>query len=197
MSPSGPFGEELRIGVAVSVPEPYAGQLQAARARVGDPAADLIRPHITLLGPTVLPADALPEVDAHLRDVAARNVPFTVHLRGTATFRPVSPVVFVQVVEGLAPCELLEVQIRSGVLAQDLRFHYHPHVTIAHEVPDEALDRAFADLEEFEARFDVPDIHLYEHGDDGQWRPMGSYPLTGDDAVADGGVRDAGPAAAS
>lgn len=197
MSPSGPFGEELRIGVAVSVPEPYAGQLQAARARVGDPAAELIRPHITLLGPTVLPADALPDVETHLGAVAGQNAPFTVHLRGTATFRPVSPVVFVQVVEGLASCELLERQIRSGVLDQDLRFHYHPHVTIAHEVPDEALDRAFVDLEDFEARFDVPAIHLYEHGDDGQWRPMGSYPLTGDEGAAGTGVRDAGQDAAS
>jgi len=179
MSPTGPFGEEMRIGVAVAVPEPYAGALQAARARVGDPAADLIRPHITLLGPTVLPAGGLAEVDAHLRAVAARHRPFTVHLRGTATFRPVSPVVFVQVVEGIASCELLELDIRSGVLDSELRFHYHPHVTIAHDVPDDALDRAFADLASFEARFAVPEIHLYEHGDDGMWRPIGRYALTG------------------
>jgi 2'-5' RNA ligase len=196
MNPTGPFGEELRIGVAVAVPEPYAGALQTARARVGDPAAELIRPHITLLGPTVLPAAALPDVDRHLRSVAARHRPFTVHLRGTATFRPVSPVVFVEVVEGIASCELLEVDIRSGVLEQELRFHYHPHVTIAHEVPDEALDRAFADLAGFEARFDVPEIHVYEHGDDGMWRPMGRYALTGGD-VAAGQPRDAGGGASS
>jgi 2'-5' RNA ligase len=182
MNPTGPFGEELRIGVAVAVPEPYAGALQTARARVGDPAAELIRPHITLLGPTVLPAAALPDVDRHLRSVAARHRPFTVHLRGTATFRPVSPVVFVEVVEGIASCELLEVDIRSGVLEQELRFHYHPHVTIAHEVPDEA--------------FDVPEIHVYEHGDDGMWRPMGRYALTGGD-VAAGQPRDAGGGASS
>lgn len=177
MNPTGPFGEELRIGVAVSVPEPYAGALQAARARVGDPAADLIRPHITLLGPTVVPAAALPDVDRHLRAVAAAHAPFTVHLRGTATFRPVSPVVFVQVVEGIASCEGLEVAVRSGVLAQELRFHYHPHVTIAHDVEDAALDRAFEDLAGFEARFDVPEIHVYEHGDDGMWRTIGAYRL--------------------
>lgn len=197
MNPTGPFGEEVRIGVAVAVPEPFAGQLQAARARVGDPAAELIRPHITLLGPTVLPSDALHDVSNHLRAVAAGTAPFTVHLRGTATFRPVSPVVFVEVVEGIASCELLEVQIRSGVLEQDLRFHYHPHVTVAHEVSDEALDRAFTDLAGFEARFDVAEIHLYEHGDDGQWRAMGSFPLTGGDVAVGGRVRDAGQGSAS
>lgn len=191
MNPTGPFGEELRIGVAVTVPEPYASVLRAARARVGDPAADLIQPHITLLGPTVLPADALPEVDKHLTAVTDRHRPFTVHLRGTATFRPVSPVVFVQVVEGIACCERLEVEVRSGVLDQELRFHYHPHVTVAHEVDDAALDRAFADLAGFEARFEVEEIHVFEHGDDGKWRTIGSYPLTGDD------VRDAGRGAPS
>ncbi|WP_431835908.1 2'-5' RNA ligase family protein [Cellulomonas sp. Y8] len=179
MNPTGPFADELRIGVAVSVPEPYAAELQAARARVGDPAADLIRPHITLLGPTVLPTAALPEAEEHLRAVAAAHAPFTVHLRGTATFRPVSPVVFVEVVEGIASCELLEVAIRSGVLDQELRFHYHPHVTIAHEVPDDALDRAFEDMAGFEARFDVAEIHVYEHGDDGMWRTIGAFPLEG------------------
>jgi hypothetical protein len=63
-------------------------------------------------------------------------------------------------------------------------------------VPDEALDRAFADLAGFEARFDVPEIHVYEHGDDGMWRPMGRYALTGGD-VAAGQPRDAGGGASS
>jgi 2'-5' RNA ligase len=179
MTVPGQDGGALRVGVAVTVPEPYAADLRAARARVGDPAAHLIQPHITLLGPTVVPVPALAEVDAHLRGVAARHAPFAVHLRGTASFRPVSPVVFVEVVEGIASCELLEVDIRGGVLDTELRFHYHPHVTIAHDVPDEALDRAFEEMAGFEARFHVTDIHAYEHGDDGVWRAIGAYPLGG------------------
>lgn len=169
----------IRIGVAVTVPEPYRSALQAARSRVGDPAAGLIQPHITLLGPTEVPVAALDEVRRHLGEVAAGHAPFRVHLRGTATFRPVSPVVFVEVVEGIATCELLEREVRTGVLDQDLRFHYHPHVTIAHEVDDAALDQAFSDLAGFEARFDVTQIELYEHGDDGVWRTIGSFALDG------------------
>jgi 2'-5' RNA ligase len=179
---------ELRIGVAVAVPEPFRSALTDVRARVGDPAAALIEPHITLLGPTEVPAAALDEVGAHLRAVAGRHGPFTVHLRGTASFRPVSPVVFVQVVEGIASCERLEREVRTGVLDTDLRFHYHPHVTVAHEVDDAALDRAFDELAGFEARFEVTQIHLHEHGDDGVWRAMGDYPLTG---APDAGAADA------
>ena len=179
-------GDQRRIGVAITVPEPYGSVLQAARARFGDPWADFIPPHITLLGPTILDVDQIEPVDEHLAAVAAGHVPFVVHLRGTATFRPVSPVVFVQVVEGAAGCAALERGVRSHVLDQDLRFDYHPHVTIAHEVPDEQLDAASADMAGFDARFLVDSFHSYTHGDDGVWRPVRDFSLTG--AAADAEV---------
>ena len=91
-------GDQVRIGVALLVPEPWGSLLQAARASFGDPLAALIPPHVTVVGPTVLDPEDLPAVDAHLADVCGRHAPFTVHLRGTGTFRPVSDVVFVQVV---------------------------------------------------------------------------------------------------
>jgi 2'-5' RNA ligase len=176
LPPRGP--DQARIGVAIAIPAPYAGQLQEARSRVGDPLADAIPPHITVIGPTVVDQSVLPAVAEHLEKVAAETAPFRVHLRGTATFRPVSPVVFVALVEGIAECELVEQLARSGVLAQELRFSYHPHVTVAHEVSEDALDEAFAAMSDFEAVFDVTELWQYEHGDDGVWRPQRSFPLT-------------------
>jgi 2'-5' RNA ligase len=170
-------GNQVRIGVAIRVPDPFGPALQAARASFGDPLARSIPPHVTLLGPTVLEPAALGRVSVHLDRVAAAASPFVLHLRGTGTFRPVSPVVFVQVAEGIAQCERLERAVRSGPLHQELRFNYHPHVTVAHEVDDEALDRAFAELADFDARFDVTSFHVFEHGDDGVWRPAQEYPL--------------------
>lgn len=170
---------QTRIGVAIQVPEPYAARLQDARRGFGDPLADSIPPHITLLGPTVLDTNRLDAVAGHLIAVTARTLPFRVVLRGSATFRPVSPVVFVQVVQGIAECERLESAVRSGPLEQDLRFNYHPHVTVAHEVADDALDRAFDEMARFEASFPVSSIHLFEHGDDSVWRPAHEFPLLG------------------
>jgi 2'-5' RNA ligase len=172
--------DQVRIGIAIEVPEPFATQLQDARARFGDPLARSIPPHVTLLGPTVLDPAELDSARAHLTAVAATAAPFQVHLRGSATFRPISPVVFIQVVEGIAECEHLESTIRTGPLAQDLRFNYHPHVTVAHEVPDAALDAAFDEMATYEARFEVAGFSLYEHGDDGVWRPEQVFPLTAD-----------------
>ena len=74
--------------------------------------------------------------------MAEEEQPFDIELRGTGTFRPVSPVVFVQLARGIGGCERLEQRVRPGPLTRDLPFPYHPHVTVAHDVADEALDRA-------------------------------------------------------
>ncbi|GMA22373.1 hypothetical protein GCM10025864_01320 [Luteimicrobium album] len=58
-----------------------------------------------------------------------------------------------------------------------LRFNYHPHVTVAHEVADDLLDAAFDGMADYEAAFDVDEVHLFEHGDDGVWRPVQGFPL--------------------
>jgi len=168
-------GGQRRIGVAVEVPEPYGPMLQEARAVVGDPLALSIPPHITMLGPTTLEADEVDEAEEHLRQIAAAHHPFVIRLRGTGTFRPVSDVVFVQVAEGIAECEALEARIRTGPLARDRRFYYHPHVTVAQDVPAVALDQAFAELAAFEAVFSVTSMHMYEHGIDEVWRPIRTF----------------------
>lgn len=170
-------GDQRRVGVAIEVPPPFGAELQHARKRFGDPLAELIPPHITLLGPTILEPQDVETVDAHLARIAASASPFVVHLRSSATFRPVSPVVFVQVAQGIAECEELERQVRSGPLEQPLRFNYHPHVTVAHEVPDAALDVAFEEMADYEASFEVDAISLYEHGDDNVWRSVRTFPL--------------------
>ncbi len=163
------------IGVAIAIPEPWGGELQRRRAQFGDPLAYAIPTHVTLLPPTPVDGATLPDIEEHLRCVAEREQPFEMLLRGTGTFRPVSPVVFVQIAHGIGDCERVEAQIRSGPLSRDIRFYYHPHVTVAHDVPDHALDRAFDDLADYEARFEVWGFSLYEHGSDGMWRPQRDY----------------------
>jgi len=177
-------GAQIRIGVAITVPEPYGSALQHARERFGDPLAGDIPPHITLLGPTIVGPAEITDISAHLARVAATSRPFVFHLHGTGSFRPVSPVVFVQVDEGAAECARLEAAVRSGPLDQDVRFDYHPHVTVAHEVPEPALDRAYDEMAEFEARFVVSGFQFYEHGDDNVWRPVRDFLFTGSAARA-------------
>jgi 2'-5' RNA ligase len=79
-------------------------------------------------------------------------------------------VVFVQLVQGISECEQLERAVRRGPLARDLQFYYHPHVTVAHHLSDQALDEASRTLADFECQFTVTGFHVYEHGDDEIWR---------------------------
>jgi 2'-5' RNA ligase len=167
------------IGVAIGIPEPWAGQLTAVRKASGDPLAANVPAHITLLPPTQLTDAESAAVEEHLKEAASRHRPFELHLRGTGTFRPVTDVVFVAVATGISECELLEADIRRGPLRRELRFPYHPHVTVAHDVPTGALDIAYEGLSDFDARFAVPGFTLFEHGSDGRWRPELDFPFGG------------------
>ncbi len=165
------------IGVSVAVPEPYARAIQDARAGFGDPLARSIPTHVTLLPPTEVPADALPAVERHLAAAAAEHRAFRMLLHGSGTFRPVSPVVFLRVEEGARECRAVEATVRSGLLARELNFPYHPHVTVAHNVPEEALDRAHEELRGYRAEFTVPGFSLYRFGSDEVWRPLRGFPF--------------------
>ncbi len=167
------------IGVSVAVPEPWGRELQDYRIALGDEAARHIPTHITLLPPHAVEADDLDAVVAHLETVAGRMPAFHVHLRGTGTFRPVSPVVFVGVVEGISGCEQLSAQVQRGPLAIDRVFPYHPHVTVAHSLEEAALDRAFTELRHFEAAFDVTAMWMYLHDDSTGWQPSRAFDLRG------------------
>ena len=167
-----------RIGVAIDIPEPWGELLTRRRADAGDPQAAYTPAHVTLLGPTEVPTEAMPAVEKHLEVVAAGQPPFTIHLRGTGTFRPVTEVVFVSLAAGISECELLAAAITSSDdVRRDARFPYHPHVTVAQDVPADALDAVFEDLADFSAKFAVAGFTLFSHGGEGPWRRRREYPL--------------------
>ncbi len=173
------MGNRIKVGVALAIPEPHAAVLGGWRRRIGDPEADKIPPHVTLLPPTEVDADQLDLVEKHLAEAACAVLPFTMRLSGTGTFRPVSQVVFVQVSTGIAQCELLERAVRRDPIVREVEFPYHPHVTVGHDLPDERLDEAYDGLRDFVAQFRVDAFTLYSQDEDGTWRPHRQYPLTG------------------
>ena len=165
------------IGVTITVPEPWHTTLQGHRS-VWDPEGAKISPHITLLPPTDIEESYLPEVVRHLSLIASSTAPFEVHLAGTETFRPVSPVVYVAVVGGANMLEALASEVVRGPLGLELTYPYHPHVTVAHDVREAALDQAVAELSDFEAVFTVAEIRLSVLAADG-WAPTGVFSLAG------------------
>ncbi|MET3962904.1 2'-5' RNA ligase [Marmoricola sp. OAE513] len=167
----------ITIGVSIAVPDPEGSALQDFRVELGDPSARLIPTHITLVPPTEVAAESLPAIVEHLGRVAATSSAFGVRLHGTGTFRPTSPVVFVGVIAGIAECTALAAATRTGPLAVEVEFPYHPHVTVAHHLSDDLLDRAFTELAGYEAAFEVAEFWLYVHDEDHGWRPDQAFRL--------------------
>lgn len=167
------------IGVSLSVPEPWGSHLQDFRVDNGDAQGASIPTHITLVPPLDLESERLPEVERHLADVAGATAAYRVHLRGSGTFRPVSPVVFLNLVEGISQTEQLAHRCRTGPLETELRYPYHPHVTVAHVDEDDLLDRAFDAMATFDCVFTANAFHLYVHDAEQGWAPTRDFELTG------------------
>jgi 2'-5' RNA ligase len=175
----------VTLGVSIAVPEPHGSLLQQRRASFGDPAAHGIPTHITLLPPTEADTADRPEIEAHLARVAAAGRSFDLRLSGTDTFRPLSPVVFIRLVEGAAQCSRLQEQVRApgGPVARELAFPYHPHVTVAHGISEESMDRAQQELAGYDASWTATGFALYEQGADLVWRLQRRFTFgSGDDS---------------
>ncbi|MEE2521568.1 2'-5' RNA ligase family protein [Pseudarthrobacter sp. J75] len=161
-------GEGTSVGVILGFPPAIAEELQRWRASFGDPMADVIPAHITLVTTTL--TEDWEATHRHVREVARRQEPFVVTISGTGSFRPVSPVVFLKVEDGFGECVDLHEKLQAGPLERDLPFPYHPHVTIAHDVAPESLDEAELALSDYRATFPVVSMGLYEHDADGIWQ---------------------------
>lgn len=167
----------ITVGVSIAIPEPHGELLRDKRRSFGDEMADRIPSHITLAPPLVVDEGGVESLAHDLAELADVFQPFTVSLLGTGTFRPISPVVFIAVSEGIAQIETLAEGVRKAIGAPDPEFPFHPHVTIAHNVPDAALDEALHDLIDFRCSFDVDAFHLYVDDAEQGWLPTSTFPL--------------------
>ena len=195
------------IGVAIAVPEPWGTQLQDYRKSLGDQTAQGIPTHITLMPPFEVDVDDLPGIEQHLLEASANANAFRIHLRGTGTFRPVSPVVFVTGVVGLSGGAQLAVAVRRGpraahrqlpdalqprrrhprrplaahqarVHAERLRLRRRRRDRQAHHLADDLLDRAFEELASFDCTFVADRFSMYVHDARDGWVVARDFLLT-------------------
>ena len=148
------------LGVVIAIPEPWVTQLTDLRLGLGDLQGSRVPAYITILPPTPFPTEKRAEVIRHLREVAKHHRPFRITLRGSDSFRPLSQVAFLTLAEGGPECTDLAEDIRTGPLDVPQRFPYHPHVTLAQDVDDPALDLALDVGDTFEATWLVPGFRL-------------------------------------
>jgi 2'-5' RNA ligase len=173
-------GEASQLfGVLAPVPEPHAGVIQRWRQELGDPAAHIVPPHITLLGPISAAPKRFDSFLDHLEVVTSQTEPIEIHLSGTASFRPVTPTTFVEIAGGRSEIEALAAALNGGDVRHEATYEFRPHVTIVNNVPDTVLDRAEEVLADFEARFRVDAIGAYSPDEAGRWTVRRWFELRG------------------
>jgi 8-oxo-dGTP pyrophosphatase MutT (NUDIX family)/2'-5' RNA ligase len=175
-----------RLGVVAPLPEPLAIHVQAWRRALGDPAAGRIGPHLTLVPPQTVAGRDLGRAVALVERAVAAAVPFLVELDGAATFLPDSPVAYLVVREGGPALEALEAALREPPL--DRRTHpFHPHVTVAQDLPPDRIEAAAAELEGLWAAFPVRELALMreerDQAGDRTWRPLATATVGASTAI--------------
>lgn len=168
----------VTVGVLIHVPQPLAGRVAEVRSAVTEVLED-VPTHVTLVPPATLLEDDLDAFVEHLAQVAAQAPPFEIRLCGTATFQPVTDVVYLRVLEGAAECDVLQDHLRRGPAAIDLRYPYHPHVTLAHDVPQAALDLVREHMSAVDETFTVDRFVLHVERPGEQWQPVREFSLGG------------------
>jgi 8-oxo-dGTP pyrophosphatase MutT (NUDIX family)/2'-5' RNA ligase len=168
--------------------------VQAWRRALGDPAAERIAPHITLVPPQTVAERDLDRAVRLVERAVGEAVPFLVELAGTATFLPGSPVAYLVVREGGPALEALEAALRASPL--DRRTHpFHPHVTLAQDLPPERIEAVAAELAGFRAAFPVRDLAVMREERDRTWRPLATVPVGASAAVREVPFAEAASAA--
>lgn len=168
---------QVYAGVVIELPEPVGQELQDWRASFGDPDSYAVPAHITLViapGPT-----SWDDVEQRVAAVARQWCPFRVEINGTGTFRPVTPVVYLRIGEGEEQCRALHDALHEEHLVSASPFEFHPHVTIAHAVDEEDLDRAQEMLRTYRAGFLVDRVGLYQLDGHGAWQIREEFPFRG------------------
>ncbi|WP_022867624.1 2'-5' RNA ligase family protein [Schaalia vaccimaxillae] len=165
------------LGVVIAIPEPWVTQLTDLRLNLGDLQGSMVPAHITLVPPIAVPTEERTEVIRHLRSIAQQYSPFRMTLKGTDSFRPISQVAFLNVDEGADMCHSLAEDLRSGPLDFELRFPFHPHVTLAQDVDEPALDLALDLASNFEASWMVPGFRLDRVDENGMYSSMAIFDL--------------------
>ena len=102
------------------------------------------------------------------------------HLRGTGTFRPVSPVVFVSLVEGISQTEQLAHGCRRGPARRSTSTSRTTRTSPSPTTSTTTLlDRAFDELADFDCAFAVDGFHLYVHDAEHGWQATHDFALDG------------------
>jgi 2'-5' RNA ligase len=99
--------------------------------------------HVSVLPPRSLAVE-WPIAGEQVRSCVSAWAPFEITLGGIQRF-PVTNVIYIEVASGAAELHRMHERMNTGHLLSEEPFEYHPHITLAQEIP-------FSDLEDVNRR---------------------------------------------
>ncbi len=152
-----------RLGVALVLDPPVAVEVNGLRRALGDVGLQKVPPHITLVSPLNVRVGDLPAALAVLRAAAAAmRGPLTLTLGPPASFRPLSPVVYLEVGGDLPALRTLHASLQAPPLLRRNTWPWVPHVTLIDGANDERIAAALAALDRYAAVCLVDRVVLLE-----------------------------------
>lgn len=160
------------------MPPPVAAEVDGLRRALGDGAFGRIPPHLTLVPPVNVRADALPDAVAVLRAAAAGTPPLDLRLGPVTTFHPVTPVLYLAVGGAVDGVVALRERVMVPPLERATTHPFVPHVTVADDIDPDRIPAAVAALADYVVDVRVEAVHLLEEGRDRVWRPIAEAATT-------------------
>ena len=176
--------ETYVVGVVLPVPQPWGDDLTAWRQGFGDPHADRMPAHITLLAPLRFSPAAYARLLAALPEKLAAVPTFDVTIGSIGTFRPVSPVVFLDVHATGDSLRALHAAVLAAAGSPPQRHPFHPHITVAMDLPDAVLDAAAGALSGYQGRWQAVEVAVYLRDSAGIWHEQQRVALPGTDSIS-------------
>jgi hypothetical protein len=175
-----PGGERLNIfALVIYIPDPLGAYLDDLRK-------DLVpdcqpHAHVSVLPPRPL-AVGWRTASAQARSLIECWKPFDIELTGIRVF-PVTDVVYIEVGAGEAELRRMHAAVGQGALAFHEPFPYHPHITLAQDIPHEdvpaATERASRHWSEYRGPrvFRADRAVLVQNTLGDQWIDLAEYPI--------------------
>lgn len=165
------------ISVLAEVPEALAQTiLDWRQAQGAEPTPANLSCHITVL--------IAPDTDSPLpvlSDALAGTAPIAVELGAPASFAPLTPVTYLPLVSGAQEFDALHSLSVQALGGSASPFPYAPHLTLANQLPAEALEaslRDFGNLPQELTAFSVNTLRVYRYRAQ-TWEYLGTISLGG------------------
>jgi 2'-5' RNA ligase len=127
------------FALVVYIPDPLATFLDELREELVP--SCLPRAHVTILPPRPVSGD-LGEVIEHARTLVTGFAPFDI-LAGDVAMFPSTDVIYIGIQQGEAELRELYRALNGGPLAFQEPFPYHPHITLAQDLPPDRVQQLY------------------------------------------------------